>query len=40
MMRVFGGDLSLSNHERGKDFDSGCTATLLINYDDTYTAEN
>ena len=40
MMRVFGGDLSLSNHERGNDFDSGCTATLLINYDDTYSAEN
>ena len=40
MMRVFGGDLSLSNHERGNDFGSGCTATLLINYDDTYTAEN
>jgi len=40
MMRVFGGDLVLSNRERRGDMDSGCTATLKINYDDTYQAKN
>jgi len=42
MMRVFGGDLDLANHnkEEGDGIDSGCTATLLINYDDTYKAKN
>mmetsp|Transcript_21149 Transcript_21149/g.38814 ORF Transcript_21149/g.38814 Transcript_21149/m.38814 type:complete len:404 (-) Transcript_21149:91-1302(-) len=40
MLRAFGGDLVVSNHEEGRDIDSGCTATLRINYDDTYTAKN
>ena len=41
MMRVFGGDLDLSNHDKeGDGIDSGCTATLLVNYDDTYKAKN
>jgi len=41
MMRVFGGDLDVANHDKeGDGIDSGCTATLLINYDDTYKAKN
>ena len=40
MLRVFGGDVDLSNHSKENNIDSGCTATLLINYDDTYPGEN
>ncbi|KAL7529269.1 hypothetical protein ACHAWF_002911 [Thalassiosira exigua] len=40
MMRAFGGDLDLANHRPGSGIDSGCTATLRINYDDSYMAEN
>mmetsp|Transcript_17694 Transcript_17694/g.38227 ORF Transcript_17694/g.38227 Transcript_17694/m.38227 type:complete len:435 (-) Transcript_17694:2258-3562(-) len=40
MLRAFGGDLDLSNHEKGSGVDSGCTATLTVNCDDTYMAEN
>lgn len=40
MMRVFGGDLVVANRDRGRDVDSGCTATLRISYDDTYQAAN
>ena len=41
MMKVFGGDLHLSNHEKARTgIDSGCTATLMINCDDTYIAKN
>jgi pyruvate dehydrogenase kinase 2/3/4 len=42
MLRVFGGDLDLSNNncigEGG--IGGGCTATLTISYDDTHVAEN
>ena len=40
MLRVFGGDLDLTNHERVGNISSGCTATLRINYDNTYAANN
>lgn len=39
MMRVFGGDLHVSN-EKQSGIDSGCTATLIINCDDTCIAKN
>jgi pyruvate dehydrogenase kinase 2/3/4 len=38
MLRVFGGDLSISNN--GGIIGNGCMATLFINYDDTHTAKN
>jgi len=40
MLRVFGGDLDLSNHGKGSEIDSGCTARLRINYDGTYKSQN
>ncbi|KAL9180188.1 hypothetical protein ACHAXT_008158 [Thalassiosira profunda] len=40
MLRVFGGELDLSNHEKSSSIDSGCTATMRINYDDSYLAKN
>ena len=41
MLRVFGGDLTLSNnHQLSGALIKGCTATLMINCDDSYMAEN
>ncbi len=44
MLRVFGGDLTLSNnHQQGMvngALMKGCTATLMINCDDSYMAKN
>lgn len=40
MLRVFGGELDLSNHGKENNIDSGCTATLRISYDDSYQAKN
>jgi len=44
MLRVFGGDLDISNNINGEDGEygigGGCTATLTISYDDTHIAEN
>jgi len=40
MMRVFGGDIYLTNHGKRTGIDSGCTATLQINYDEIYKANN
>ena len=42
MMRVFGGDLELSNNDGEGEggIGDGCTATLTISYDDTHIAEN
>jgi len=37
MMRVFGGDLGLTNNG---DSGQGCTATLKVSYDDKFQAEN
>ncbi len=38
MLRVFGGDLDVSNNDG--IVGNGCTATLFINYDDTHVADN
>ena len=46
MLRVFGGDLYLVNRESGvmisehEVLSSGCTATMKILYDDSFTAMN
>ncbi len=42
MMRVFGGDLDVSNTKCVGEggIGGGCTATLTISYDDTHVAEN
>jgi pyruvate dehydrogenase kinase 2/3/4 len=43
MLRAFGGDLTLSNNHQGMmsgPNGSGCTATLMINLDDSYLAKN
>ena len=40
MMRAFGGDLTLSNHEKSASMESGCTATLEICRDDSFIAQN
>ncbi|KAL3777602.1 hypothetical protein ACHAW5_007492 [Stephanodiscus triporus] len=40
MLRVFGGNLDVSNNDGEGDASSGCTATLMISYDDSHIAEN
>ena len=40
MMRIFGGDLTLSNHERNASMESGCTATLELCCDDSFRAQD
>ncbi|EJK75120.1 hypothetical protein THAOC_03169 [Thalassiosira oceanica] len=40
MMQAFGGDLTLSNHEKSASMESGCTATLEICRDDSFISQN